>query len=321
MTPPEALGPLGHAPLRRAGGVRRTSTLDMTWPDGFAGPLHVQGRARDVRTPARGGPPAELAEDRVDVALHPHRVIADVRSSPPRPELAALVGGRAGGGLRSRLAATVPAERASGTPLYLLLDDLAGASLIADLAKTRWPSNGADALRDPASMAGVCIGFQPGSSALRPGAAPRPRPVTPLVHPDDPAGWHDLPDITEPSTRRARRIDITLTDVLEIDAMFQDSTTVPEGGRVAVHEYRVRATADPATGELLTLVAEPRILPYAECPLAVANLDPLLGGSLDDLRAEVPRTLRGVHGCTHLNDALRALTDVRALARLLPGGR
>ncbi|MGI5328585.1 DUF2889 domain-containing protein [Actinomadura nitritigenes] len=320
MTPSGTLGPLGPAPLRRAGGVRRTSSLDMTWPSGFEGPLHILGRARDIRTPVRGGPPAELAEDRVDVTLHPRRVIADIRSTPPRPELAALVGGRAGGGLRSLLASAVPAERASGTPLYLLLDDLAGASLIADLAKTRWLPDGADALADPASMAGVCIGFRPGSSALRPGAEPRPLPVPPLVRPDDPAGWHDLPDLAEPSTRRARRIDVALSDVLEIDAMFQDTATVPEGGRVAVHEYRVRATADPATGELTALEAEPRILPYPECPLAVANLDRLLGRSLHDLRTAVPRTLRGVHGCTHLNDALRALSDVPALARLVPEG-
>jgi hypothetical protein len=247
--------------------------------------------------------------------LRPRRVIAEIWSEPSRPELAALVGGRAGGGLRSLLATAVPAERAAGTPLHLLLDDLSGASLIADLAKTLWLPDGADAVQDPATMVGVCTGFRPGSSALRPGGGPRPRPVPPLRNPDDPAGWHELPDLAEPSTRRARRIDVALTGVLEIDAMFQDNATLPGGGRAAVHEYRVQATADPVTGRLLTLTAEPRVLPYPECPLATGNLDRLLGLSLTGLRTEVPRALPGVHGCTHLNDALRALTDVPALAR------
>ncbi|MEV0695427.1 DUF2889 domain-containing protein, partial [Streptomyces sp. NPDC050388] len=117
--------------------------------------------------------------------------------------------------------------------------------------------------------------------------------------------------------RRARRIDVTPGEVIGVDAMFQDSATVPEGGRRAVHEYRLHATAHARTGALLTLRAEPRILPYDECPLAVLNLDRLLGTPLADLRTTVPRVLRGTAGCTHLNDALRALAEVPALVAAL----
>src|SRR5690606_42045775 len=89
------------------------------------------------------------------------------------------------------------------------------------------------------------------------------------------------------------------------------------GGRAAVHEYRVRATAERDTGALLTLDAVPRALPFPECPLAAGNLGRLLGTPLTELRDLVPRTLRGVDGCTHLNDAVRALSDVPALVAAL----
>ena len=319
--PPElrSVGPLGPTPARRPGSVRRTSTLDMRWPDGAGGRLRIDGRARDLVTPSDGGSPVVVAEDRLRVGLDPAtRTIEEIESTPPRRELAALVGARGGGGLRGVLSRVVPDERKAGTPLYLMLDDLSGASLIAPFALTRWQPESAG---DDQPAEGTCVGFKPGSSALLPAhiakRSDRTRPVEPLPRPGDPAGWHDLEEITEPSTRRARRIDVTLGDVIGVDAMFQDSATVPSGGRVAVHEYRLEATADPRTGALLGVRAEPRILPYDECPLAVLNLDRLLGTPLEDLRTVVPRSLRGTAGCTHLNDALRALAEVPALVAAL----
>jgi Protein of unknown function (DUF2889) len=99
--------------------------------------------------------------------------------------------------------------------------------------------------------------------------------------------------------------------------MFQDSSTEPTGGRVAVHEYRLAATADPRTGRLLSLEADPRVLPFYECPLAARGLDALLGTPLAELRTVVLKQLAGAAGCTHLNDAVRALAEVPTLiARL-----
>ncbi|ROO85278.1 DUF2889 family protein [Actinocorallia herbida] len=319
MSAPTVLGPLGPAPARVAGSVRRTSTLDTTWPGGFDGPMLTRGRARDLRTFEEEGPKV-VAEDALTVRFAPgSRTITAIAADPARAGLAGLVGGRAGGGLRALVGQALPAERTARTPLHLLLDDLGGASLVAPMARSRWlPDPSSGLVTDPLPMTGVCTGFQPGSSALTPEAPAlqlaNQRPVAALSAHADPWAWHALPDHEVPAARRARRLDVTRTaDAVMIDAMFQDSTTIPEGGRVAVHEYRVRATADPSTLVLRTLSAEPRILPYTECPLAVGTLPRLLGLPLADLAGTVHRALPGVAGCTHLNDALRGLSDVPAL--------
>ncbi len=117
--------------------------------------------------------------------------------------------------------------------------------------------------------------------------------------------------------RRARRIDVWLDEVIVIDSAFQDSATTPDGGRAAIHEYRLSATVDPASLQILSINADPRILPFAECPSAVSNLSRLVGSTLSALRSKVLTELRGTAGCTHLNDALRALADVPTLMRHL----
>jgi hypothetical protein len=99
--------------------------------------------------------------------------------------------------------------------------------------------------------------------------------------------------------------------------MFQDSATVPAGGRVAVHEYALTATADLATGSLVRVLADPRVLPYRECPLAAASAQHMIGTPLAAMREAVLAALPGTAGCTHLNDALRALAEVPALADAL----
>ena len=115
--------------------------------------------------------------------------------------------------------------------------------------------------------------------------------------------------------RRARRMDVRRLDTrIVIDAAFQDSATTPSGGRAVVHEYRLSATADAQSLRLLSVEAEPRVLPFVECPSATANLSRLLGTPLPELRDKVLAELRGTAGCTHLNDALRALAEVPALA-------
>ncbi|HEY2659678.1 MAG TPA: DUF2889 domain-containing protein [Caulobacteraceae bacterium] len=117
--------------------------------------------------------------------------------------------------------------------------------------------------------------------------------------------------------RRARRIDVWVDDLIRIDAAFQDSATNPQGGRTAVHEYRLTAAADPGSLKLLAVYAEPRVLPYPECPAAAANVTRMIGTPLPDLRERVLNDLRGTAGCTHLNDALRALAEVPALVQRL----
>lgn len=81
-----------------------------------------------------------------------------------------------------------------------------------------------------------------------------------------------------------------------------------------MHEYGLTASANRISGELLAVAADPRILPYLECPGAAANVERLLGQNLDGLRLAVIDLLSGPLGCTHLNDALRALAEIPVLA-------
>jgi hypothetical protein len=313
-------GPAGPAPVRPSGSIRRTSTIDMTWPAGFGTQLRLDGRARDAVTTDPLQPPVVVATATMQAGIGPNRDIQDIVADPARSGLADLVGCRGGGHLRKALDEHLPGERESGEPLFLLLDDISGTSLIAGFAWSRWTEawiNQPGRFERP-SMEGVCIGFSPGSSALEPTGnamlSHRVQQVGSLVHSDDPDGWHALAELPTVSMRRARRIDVWDTgDVIVIDSAFQDSASDPDLGRVAVHEYRLCATADPHTMRLLTVDPDPRVLPFMECPSAVDNARELVGVPVADLRAIVLQRLARTNGCTHLNDALRALAEVPVL--------
>jgi hypothetical protein len=309
----------------------------MHWPDGYGTQLRVDGRSRDLLTPV-DGEPRVLAEDAVSVGVALDRTIEDVATEPTRPAISRLVGATGGGRLRSVIDETVPDERANGTPLYLLLDDLAGATLIAPFAWSQssddWQQRAAERIRahpDAArlvhrQMEGICAGFRPGSSALAPDGTVRVdqrhnvAAVPPLVAPDDPIGWHTLDEPPLVAMRRARRIDVWSTGThLRIDAMFRDSCWRPDGTEVAVHEYCVDATVDMSTGRIDEVHADPRVLPYPECPAAAPNVSRLVGVDARDLRSEVLVQLRATDCCTHLNDALRALAEVPVIGGALGG--
>lgn len=283
------------------------------------------GRARDIVTPGAGGAPRRCAEDSFEAWLKTDRSIVSIKAEPARPALSRLTGERAGGHLRKILKDVVPDELHNATPLYLILDDLSGTSLISSWAWSLWNPNWLhDALADAdvekafQTMTGVCIGFAPGSSALDPTTERSSgTPVPDLRNPNDSEGWHVFTQQNHVGMRRARRIDVWLEDVIVIDSAFQDSATTPDGGRAAIHEYRLSVTADPLSLQILTIRAEPRILPFVECPSATVNLSRLIGSTLLELRENVVAQLRTTAGCTHLNDALRALADVPTLLRHL----
>jgi hypothetical protein len=325
---PLARHPIGPAPLRRAGSVRRTSTIDTSWPEGYGNPMLMHGHARDLLTPADGSAPIVLAEDRFTILASPLREILSISVSPDRPNVQQLVGIRGGGQSRNALATIMAADRLAGSPLYLLLDDFAGASLVAGWVWSRWiddwgERNEKSGARSTAGrngkMEGVCTGFAPGSSALQPRKFQDQNcaRVPTLINANDPGGWHDLGVQTGVGMRRARRIDVWQEgDGLAIDIGFQDSGTSPDGGdRIAIHEYHARAMA--RDGSLASIAVDPRILPFVECPGAVANAQLVLGTQLHDMRARVLETLPGTLGCTHLNDVLRSMAEVPQLAARL----
>lgn len=320
------------APPRPAGSIRRTSSIDVSWSDGAAGDRVLHGVARDLITPSGGGAGSIRATAAMEARLHLDRTIASIAADPAPARLQELVGAKGGGHLRMLMQEVLPELIEGGDPLYLLLDDISGVSLVSSWAWSLWnpdwllamrESMGGDMAKMMEDRADVCWGLQRGNSGMDPdrrsiseGSADGGE----LRNPSDPAGWHEFPALDGVTMRRARRIDVwrdTASGTIEIDSAFQDSAPRPDGTRAALHEYRLRASADPDTLELLTLEPEARVLPFHECPGAVGNARALNGSSLPAIRQSVLSDLRGPRGCTHLNDALRALADVPKLLEAL----
>lgn len=323
----------GPAPLRRPGSIRRTTSIDSDWPDGFGQPWVMTGRARDLLTPFEGGD-TPLAEGGFRILASPAREILEIAIEPEHPRARELVGVRAGGASRQALAEILGDLR--GTPTFQLLDDYAGASLVAGWIWSRWSDDWHDRMasqrqKSPGAskgrMVNICTGFAEGGSSLNEDGSvdhsdQSSTEVGPLANPEDPQGWHAMPvQEGRPLARRARRIDVWRAEgVLKVDAAFQDSGPNPQGSRTAIHEYRVYGEIEEGSGRLLSLQALPHILPFRECPGASMKAARMVGKPVGDFRQAVLDTLVGTIGCTHLNDVLRALADVPQLARSLPRG-
>lgn len=295
------------------------------------------GRARDYATGAgRDGQTLAgetLAEGAFRLRMNEDKTIVAIEADPPHPGIESLVGERGGGHLRMVLRERMPALIASADPLYLVLDDISGTALVSAFAWSQWYPDWAEKLRErmgEETMAqmmeqriNVCWGLQEGNTGVRREGPPSnvaDADAGELRNPADAEGWHDFFDAEGPGFRRARRIDVVREDgsgKLRIDSAFQDSAKMKQGGRVAIHEYLLRVIADADTLTIEQLDIEPRILPFSECPGAIHNAQRLVGKRIDAIRDEVLALLRGPQGCTHLNDALRALAEVPRLAERL----
>ena len=334
VLPPPPRATANPAPVRPAASVRRTCSIDVTWPDGEAGERLFVGRARDYLTPADGGSGRVIAEAGFRARLAEDRTITAIVGEPHDARLDRLVGVRGGNHLRLFIKETMPELIASAAPLYLPLDDISGTALVSAFAWSQWHDDWQERLRERlgneevakamAGRANVCWGLQEGNSGLAPEGPQHnvaDADAGDVRNPADAEGWHPLHDVDGPGFRRARRIDVTRDGaVIRIDAAFQDSARRKDGSRVAIHEYSLAVTADPVTLEILTLEPEARILPFSECPGAIHNARRLVGSRITDVRDTVLNQLRGPEGCTHLNDALRALAEVPRLAAELAGG-
>jgi hypothetical protein len=113
--------------------------------------------------------------------------------------------------------------------------------------------------------------------------------------------------------RRRRCLDVSVDDRggFALWAMFRDTVGEEEGAEVVLHEYAVTASGRGTT--IATIAAEPRVLPFPECPAAALTVGDLVGCELADLSRSVPELLTGIRSCTHLNDLLRALGGVADL--------
>lgn len=320
--------PLGATPDRSPGSVRRSSHVDMVWlpAEGVvAGPgtvLVLRAGARDVAT-GWDGRGRVVAEAALTAELGPGNRIERLETVPAVAGVDDLVGRVAGQGFRGA-ARRVVAEH-SEEPLGLLLDDLPVAALISGYGPLR--SGALTSSLEPGGerlgyMRDLCSGWRSEgvmmASIERGEGVPIPdlAPAPDLSRPDDPLASEAMSPLPGGSLRRRRRIDVLAGEPVRIEAMFRDTYAGPGGQEGVLHEYAVGVTVDD--GRVADIEAEPRVLPWPECPAAADHVRRLVGAAVGNLAADVPATLSGIASCTHLNDLLRSLSSVPRLTRLRP---
>ncbi len=332
---PASPSPSPSPPPRVAGSVRRTSHVDMHWdlPPGSdpftATTLHLRAFARDVRTGVDGSI-ALLGQASLDARVNAEGELTQLTVDPTRGDGTTLLGARVGSGFRRLAEACFPHER--GTPLGPLLDDLPVAALIAGYARVRRAMAAGTSPGDLApkgsaqQRADVCSGWSADgamiSSVLRGEGLPyRQGPIAPEPSPGDLDGWHEEPALPPGAMRRRRRIDLqpgsTPDAPLHIDTMFRDTWMDLEGREEVLHEYVVQASLTPGRERIETIKADPRVLPFGECPAAGSFVHKLIDSEVAQLRRTVRKTLISIESCTHLNDLLRGLGDVPYLLEQL----
>jgi hypothetical protein len=229
-------------------------------------------------------------------------------------------------GYRGALAEVAADELRAATPLHLLLDDVPGAGIISGYAwAVEPPADRPTSSRLP--PADVCSGWRSDGTMMvalrREGAMPplAGPPAPSLVRADDPLAWHEMADLAPGEMRRRRRMDVLVDPadaaVLLVDAMFRDSYVDSDGDESVVHEYGLSARVSRTDLVVLAAEADPRVLPWQECPVAQGSAGRVVGRHVRTLREHVRGSLTGTSTCTHLNDLLRSLDDVAVLAPAL----
>jgi hypothetical protein len=314
--------PLPAPPPRVPGSVRRTTTVDQR-RGGSGEPQSVVARGRDLRTNPDGT--ADVVDEvELRLELDGTGTVTALEADPAEPRLAALVGDSGRKGLRQRVDALVADHREGGTVLHQLLDDLPLAALISLYGTSREVPDFALPADRAEKMTDLCSGWRAGGTMLHTmeetGIFPIPvgPPAPPLVDPGDPLGWHDLPPMAPRSIRRCRRLDLVDGNPYGLQVHFRDSHMEQDGVTEDVlHEYVVDGTVEPGTLVVRSSEATVRVLPWPECPGAVASAGRIVGEAVSVLRPKVALRFTGTTTCTHLNDVLRSIAGVTALAAAL----
>jgi hypothetical protein len=315
--------PVSGTPPRAPASVRRTTTIDTTFPDGLGGRVVIHVRGRDLHTGVTGETTVleELAVDlEVDAWAATIVRVDAVASSAPLDALEGLPFR----GLRRRLRELLPEHAARRSLCFSALEDLAGAYLVSGYAGLR--AGLIETSPEVAELAvqtqgDICIGWAldgPVIGTLRATAnhAVPFGPTAPSLDGEDPLAWHDAPPLSTLSVRRRRRTDVPAPESnngLRIEHHFRDSYADVDAEQV-MHEYLVGAVFDDAR-RLVSVDVDARVLPWYECPGATVTAQRLVGVAVDEIDARAVSELTGVTTCTHLNSTLRTLADVRALDR------
>lgn len=313
--------PVAETPVRAAGSVRRTSVITTSRLEGIRRPAVVSAVARDVVTTAAETSVAGTAT--LDAVIDPAgMVLRSLRTAPDVASLEALVGASVASGFRARIDAAAPGIADEHGLLYLLLDDLVGATLVGGYAFLRadlLPRN--DRLRQDLKV-DICAGWAEDATMIQSikqtGQTPTPfgPPAPPLSDGSDEWAWPVVADPGEHGTRRVRRLDLgpeRADGTHDLDVWFRDTHWSEEEGETVIHEYSLRGTVDPRVRALTAIAATPNVLPWEECPGAIGSAQRVVGQPFDQLRPWVRRELTGTTTCTHLNDTLRSLADLGVL--------
>ena len=142
------------------------------------------------------------------------------------------------------------------------------------------------------------------------GATSGAGPVAPPLEAADPDGWHALAPLERGAIRRRRVLDVAPTSAR---GHFRDSY-MADDHEMVMHEYEFAVELE--AGRIASLAVTPRVLPWAECPNAIASVQGVVGLSVDDVADKVRRDYRGTATCTHLNSTMVSLADIGALAVL-----
>ncbi len=303
------------------GSIRRTTTVDISFPHGIGGSVTADVRGQDVRT-TTAGEPNVVDTFGATFTIDPDTAhVAAVEVARANDSLDGLVGLPMRAGFARRLIELLPVDSASRSLCYSAIENVGGAHLVSGYAGLRTGARqfAPEHAELAAQMqADVCIGWAAGGSVIgtitSTGHNPVPfGPVAPSLETGDPRGWHDHAPLAPTSVRRRRRTDVctSTSGGLQVEHHLRDSYADADTEQV-MHEYLVEATFDDER-RLATLRVDPRVLPWRECPGAVASAQHIVGVALDEIAAEVRKELAGATTCTHLDSTLRALADVRAL--------
>ncbi|NOR02218.1 Protein of uncharacterised function (DUF2889) [Mycolicibacterium fortuitum] len=298
----------------------------MTRDTGALDPVYLAGRARDIWTDDAGAV-TEIGSAGLSATVElVARVVRHVEVTPPVAAVARLSGAPAMSGFRATADMAAPELRRTRDLRYALLDDVPVATLISGHALSASGLLGDVRSSGYLPVADQCAGFAAGGLLMTSFEAGDPVVVTgpqapDLDHSDDPYAWHQVSPLPRYGMRRRRRVDVfeETPERIGIDAMFRDTYVRGDDLETIIHEYTLTATVDAATGVIVDSHATPRVLPWQECPGAVASAERITGMTLRDLHFRVRQELFGTSTCTHLNDLLRSVADVAVLMERVRG--
>jgi hypothetical protein len=313
-------------PAPAPGTVRRTLSLEVAPDQDWSAGLRISARGRDLLAGAGPADSRVLRAAKLTVTIDTASRVTGIESALPAAVTAPLIGAAAMRGFRARLVGLAGLDPSSLESA--VLDELPTVRLIAGYARMIERPAGAAGTTEPQAdgrgrspMVGICAGWAPGATAdLRAlagvpvvtGTPPAP-PMTSMT-----PYFHAEPAFQPRSMRRRRVLDVVRRpDGYEVFGYFRDSHFDAELREGALHEYEVHARVAADEGCTLEHIdVVPHALPFSECPLAAPSAADLTGAALREVTASVRERLTGTRSCTHLNDTLRFLRYVPALAEL-----